>query len=135
MSLFYISKGQYEEGFITDNPFYSTVLTEEEAQSYPDKERSLMTLVSDKIDDIYVPGNFKCAKCGCGLVTQTLYTQSGNVGANNAPQRCPNDCGPMWRVTWKERAEQLYKDLLEARGIGPEDLHCETRESAARNPS
>lgn len=56
---------------------------------------------------LYVPGNFKCAKCGLNLVAQVLYTKSGNVGANNNPQECANGCGPMWKVTWKQMAEEL----------------------------
>ncbi len=61
----------------------------------------------EKLD--YVPGHLKCKKCGFHLVSNTLYMQSGTIGANNKPSQCMNGCGPMWRITWKDYANEAVK--------------------------
>lgn len=62
---------------------------------------------------IYVPGVWKCAKCGCGVVSTNLHAESGKFSANNEPQQCPNNCGPMWRVTERQAGNDLI-DRMEA---------------------
>lgn len=57
----------------------------------------------------YVPGRLECKKCGCSLISSTLYVKSGTIGANNKSETCPNGCGPMWRVTWKDYAKDAVK--------------------------
>jgi hypothetical protein len=59
----------------------------------------------------YVPGVLKCAKCGCVLITTNLHADTGQFSANNDPQRCPNDCGPMWRRTEREAGNELCDRL------------------------
>lgn len=56
---------------------------------------------------VYVPGLWKCARCQCGVVSSTMHAGSGLVKANNAPQPCPNGCGPMWRVTERDAGNEL----------------------------
>lgn len=56
---------------------------------------------------VYVPGVWKCAKCGCGLVSTLMHAESGRFAANTEPQQCPNDCGPMWRRTEREAGNEL----------------------------
>ena len=82
---------------------------------------------------IYVPGILKCAKCGCVLVTTNLHVNSGQVSANNDPQKCPNGCGPMWRRTERDagnelcdRLEEIQRALLEGK---------KRAEAAERRPS
>jgi len=72
---------------------------------------------------VYVPGVLKCAKCGCVLVTTILDASSGRVAANNAPQECPNKCGPMWRRTERDAGNDLCGRL---------DKEHERAESAER---
>ena len=55
---------------------------------------------------VYVPGLWRCAKCNLRLVSNTLYADSGKMTANNSPQQCANGCGPMWRVTEREAANE-----------------------------
>jgi hypothetical protein len=63
--------------------------------------------------DVYVPGLWSCPKCKLRVLSQTLYTKSGTVGANNEPCECANGCGPMWRVTYKDECRAL-SDQIEA---------------------
>lgn len=58
---------------------------------------------------VYVPGLWKCAKCSCQTISHYLHAESGKVAANNDPQQCPNDCGPMWRVTERDAANEMIK--------------------------
>lgn len=60
---------------------------------------------------VYVPGVWKCAKCGCGLVSTNIHAESGKFSANTSPQQCPNDCGPMWRRTEREAGNELVDRL------------------------
>lgn len=53
-------------------------------------------------ESIYIPGIFRCAKCDLDLVSTNLHVPGGGMSANDKPQRCPNGCGPLWRVTYKE---------------------------------
>ncbi|WP_043006101.1 hypothetical protein [Comamonas testosteroni] len=54
-----------------------------------------------------VPGVMRCAKCEFQLVRQVLAVNLGEVFAGDSKtEPCPNDCGPLWPVTWKQYAEQ-----------------------------
>lgn len=57
-------------------------------------------------EDQYIPGIHRCAKCKFRLISQSIDVKTGTIGANDKPSDCPNGCGPMWRVTYKES----YKD-------------------------
>lgn len=59
----------------------------------------------------YVPGNFRCPKCNFHLISNYLNANNGEVAANNTPQMCANECGPMWRVTWQESCYELSQRL------------------------
>ena len=54
-----------------------------------------------------VPGVMRCAKCEFQLVRQVLAVNQGEVFAGDSKtEPCPNGCGPLWPVTWKQYAEQ-----------------------------
>jgi hypothetical protein len=58
-------------------------------------------------DSVIRPGVMRCAKCGFGLLRNNLNVGSGTVSAgDNKTEPCPNGCGPLWPVTWKEYAQQ-----------------------------
>lgn len=66
----------------------------------------------EQLDQIvYIPGVFRCAKCELRLVSSTLNAGDGSVRANKEPQQCPNNCGPMWRITEREAGNKLADDL------------------------
>ncbi len=60
---------------------------------------------------IYVPGLWRCAKCGLSLITTTLDASSGRFAANREPQSCANGCGPMWRVAERDAGNKLIDDM------------------------
>lgn len=70
---------------------------------------------------VYVPGLWKCAKCKCVVMTNTLHVPYGAMSANNSPQQCPNDCGPMWRVTERAAGNEVV-DRMDAQAERLKDL-------------
>lgn len=87
------------------------------------------------VDDKFVPGLFKCGKCNCIMSCNTIYMGSGTIGANSEPRQCPNECGPMWRVTWKEHAKSMSKSqdgLMEKLIEANEKIHQLETQLASR---
>lgn len=80
-----------------------------------------------------VPGVMHCARCKFRLQRVNLYVNNGTVGAgDNAPESCPNGCGPLWPVTWEQEAREGYKlteDLFE-RAKRAEDTLDDMRKQA-----
>jgi len=57
-----------------------------------------------------VPGVMRCAKCAFQLHRVTLYVRSGTTGAGDSDtEPCPNGCGPLWPVTWRQWAEEAQE--------------------------
>jgi hypothetical protein len=62
----------------------------------------------------YVPNKLRCAKCNFELERLTMNANTGAVGiGTNEPERCPNGCGPLWRVTWEQEAKSYAKAMNE----------------------
>lgn len=62
----------------------------------------------------HVPGIMRCAKCKFRLTRVSLNVNVGTLTAgDNAPEHCPNGCGPMWPVSWRQEAEE-NRDLVES---------------------
>ncbi|EPB8130358.1 TPA: hypothetical protein PXP79_001603 [Yersinia enterocolitica] len=68
-----------------------------------------------------VPGVLHCAKCNFQLSKTNLYMKSGTTGpGDNKSEPCPNGCGPLWPVTWRQwafdasAAADKYFDELKA---------------------
>jgi len=60
----------------------------------------------------FVPGAMRCAKCNFRLQRTNLYMQSGTTGpGGNETEPCPNGCGPLWPVTWRQEAHELGERL------------------------
>lgn len=57
-----------------------------------------------------VPGVVRCAKCAFQLQRTNLYMGDGTTGPGSSEtEPCPNGCGPLWPVTWKQWAEEGWK--------------------------
>ena len=72
---------------------------------------------------IYVPGLWKCKKCGFELMQMKLRACDGAVGVRDEPgEHCPNDGAPLWRVTEREAGNTLADRAQEylQRAIGAE---------------
>lgn len=60
--------------------------------------------------DSLVPGVMHCARCKFQVVRTNLNMSSGTVSAGDSQtEPCPNGCGPLWPVTWKQWAQELGK--------------------------
>ena len=57
---------------------------------------------------VYVPGMWRCAKCGFHLLQSNLNARDGSVTARDDPgEKCPNDGAPLWRVTERENGREM----------------------------
>jgi hypothetical protein len=66
---------------------------------------------------IHIPGVWRCAKCQFRLIQSNLNAQDGTVTARDeASAPCPNCAVPLWRVTWREEAEDLIRTQDETWG-------------------
>jgi rubrerythrin len=69
------------------------------AEAAEDRVRALEALV-------YAPGRWRCAKCKFTLLQSNLNANTGTVTSRDAPgDKCPNCDAPLWRVSWKQEAE------------------------------
>ena len=72
---------------------------------------------------VIAPGIMRCAGCGFVLTKNSINMAAGTITAGDSKtEPCPNGCGPLWPVTWKEQAiemrdssEQWFEELQEAR--------------------
>lgn len=72
-----------------------------------------MEAIKVKDADLYVPGEFCCAKCGFALSQFALSASTGAISDRDDPgEKCPNDGSPLWRVTWKQRAQEHYERAI-----------------------
>jgi len=71
--------------------------------------------MTDAETEKYVSGLLECAKCNFTLISNTLYMKSGTIGPNNKSDHCPNGCGPLWKVS--------YKDYVTTLGDRLDDMH------------
>lgn len=56
------------------------------------------------------PGVMRCARCKFRLHRINLNVNVGTVTAgDNKTEPCPNGCGPLWPVTWKQEAEEAMQ--------------------------
>lgn len=60
---------------------------------------------------VYVPGQWRCAKCKFVLYRRTIDMAAGRIGVSetdrNRPEVCPNECGPLWRVSEREAGKDV----------------------------
>ena len=63
-------------------------------------------------DQIYAPGVSSCPNCKMRLIKAVISMKDDEIYADDSPARCLNGCGPLWRVTWKEEAQENM-DLVE----------------------
>jgi hypothetical protein len=72
---------------------------------------------------VFVPGMMKCAKCGFVGMHMVMRASDGAVGVKTdvAPEKCPNGCGPLWRVTERdsgnEVCDRLEKSVLREKAL------------------
>lgn len=78
---------------------------------------------------VYAPGRWKCVKCNFTLLQSTLHASNGTVTARDeAGDTCPNCNSPLWRVSWKQEAEE---NLTIAEGLQARAMTAEAERDAA----
>jgi hypothetical protein len=83
-------------------------MSENEYSAEPSMSQlELAAALRDARAKLLVPGVMECAKCKFYLVRTNLHMDGRISAGDSSPERCPNDCGPMWPVTWQKQAEEL----------------------------
>lgn len=62
--------------------------------------------------DVYMPGVFKCDKCGFVLQKINLNVSNGTVSAGLTSELCPNDDWPMFRRKYKDAYDELWESYV-----------------------
>lgn len=65
----------------------------------------------------YIPGEYRCQKCGFVLMSSVMNPETGDVGANQERPKCPNDGALMYRVTWAQAAREARDHAIASMGI------------------
>lgn len=62
---------------------------------------------------VYVPGAWRCAKCGCVVSSMVFCAADGGVviKADDHGKPCPNGCGPLWRQTERDAGNEMAESL------------------------
>jgi len=80
------------------------------AEAQTERLKEAEEAIADGKKPDLVPGVVHCARCNFRLNRVTLYMGNGAIGQGGSEtEQCPNGCGPMWPVTWKQEAEDAYK--------------------------
>ncbi|EAT6751320.1 ead/Ea22-like family protein [Salmonella enterica] len=67
--------------------------------------------IAELQSSVIAPGIMRCAGCGFVLTKNNINMAAGTITAgDNNTEPCPNGCGPLWPVTWKEQALQMRDD-------------------------
>ncbi len=67
--------------------------------------------IAEQQSAIIAPGIMRCAGCGFVLTKNSINMVAGTITAGDSKtEPCPNGCGPLWPVTWKEQAIQMRDD-------------------------
>ncbi|CUR93019.1 MULTISPECIES: ead/Ea22-like family protein [Salmonella] len=67
--------------------------------------------IAEQQSAIIAPGIMRCAGCGFVLTKNNINMTAGTITAGDSKtEPCPNGCGPLWPVTWKEQTLQMRDD-------------------------
>jgi len=88
-----------------------------EAQHALHRTEQALQRVADLEAMVYVPGTFRCAKCALVMQASIFYAGDGGhlMAVDRSPQTCPNCSVPMWRISERKEAMQLFEREFEAR--------------------
>lgn len=54
------------------------------------------------------PGQMRCPRCNFRLIRSVLNANTGAISdGTSRSEPCPNGCGPLWPVNWREEAQDL----------------------------
>ena len=107
---FYAGHGGYRPDWHKDR---ATLLAKLRATSQAEAQASTTVAQASVAPEACVPGMWHCPKCKLILTAKFIDQATCTVGMNDEPQRCLNECGPMWRYTWKAYAEDMEARAVE----------------------
>lgn len=65
-------------------------------------------------DEFDAPGQYQCPVCMFHLSSNFLNSTTGTVSPNvKDHEPCPNGCGPLARLTWREVGESCQRQLIQ----------------------
>ena len=102
---------------------HGMVIRLERLKETEDKLTAAEKRIAELSSVVIAPGVMRCAGCGFVLTKNNISMSAGTITAGDSKtEPCPNGCGPLWPVTWKEQAiqfrddsEQWFDELQEAR--------------------
>lgn len=64
-------------------------------------------------DEIYIPGEWKCPMCSFVMFHSVINAETGQIGHETVPaaKPCPNGCGEMDRVKWKDACKEAREHV------------------------
>lgn len=103
------------------NPANVLALVEALEKAQQDHRLHAARLISEKAllkeriaeleSSVIAPGIMRCAKCSFVLTKNSINMSAGTITAGDSKSEpCPNGCGPLWPVTWREKALQARDD-------------------------
>lgn len=93
---------------ITETALRAAAVIDQLLAALKEKDQRIKALESAAL----VPGVLHCAKCLFQLTKTNLYMKSGTTGPGDSKSEpCPNGCGPLWPVTWKQYATDAYAQV------------------------
>lgn len=98
-------------------------------QNIAEREKDISELeaarrrIAELESSVIAPGIMRCANCSFVLTKNSINMSAGTITAGDSKSEpCPNGCGPLWPVTWREKAlqarddsEQWFEDLQAAK--------------------
>ena len=76
-----------------------------------DEIYGLKARIAELESSVIAPGIMRCAKCSFVLTKNSINMSAGTITAGDSKSEpCPNGCGPLWPVTWREKALQARDD-------------------------
>jgi len=90
--------------------------------------------IAELESSVIAPGIMRCAKCEFVLTKNSINMAAGTITAGDSKtEPCPNGCGPLWPVTWREQAlemrdssEQWFDELQAAKNrIAELEVACD----------
>lgn len=106
-----------------DRDEFNEALTPSTVLALLDELEAAEKRIAELSSAVIAPGIMRCAGCGFVLTKNSINMVAGTITAGDSKtEPCPNGCGPLWPVTWKEQAiemrdnsEQWFEELQEAR--------------------
>ncbi|EEW2203667.1 ead/Ea22-like family protein [Escherichia coli] len=104
-----------EYGFIGDNSnadeLFFRLCVPDVILALLDELEAAEKRIAEQQSAIIAPGIMRCAGCGFVLTKNSINMAAGTITAGDSKtEPCPNGCGPLWPVTWKEQALQMRDD-------------------------